>query len=388
MYKNTLHLAFFILGFLLSGNNNLFAQSKAKADTGFIIHGTIEGMDSGMASLIYVAPDKKTTDFTAKIHSGKFQFQGSVPEPGLAVFTVEDLGPGTHFFIENSEITLHLDSKKPDSLVVKGSKSNDVHLKLFEDWNRYFTQGRMIDSALKNTPDTSKAAIEALNLKMTNATKKFAADLKHSISGTSGDYVVLGMLSFILFEPIATTNDKMTGENLKAVADVLSAIDAKVKKGVGGTLITKQYEFKKSLLIGQPAPELTLKKLDGQNISLSQYKGKYVLLNFWTSYCVPCRSETPALVKVHKQFGPEKLEIISASFDQDSTKWQAAIQEDSMTWTNATTPLGWGVALESPYELGGSIPYNFLIDKNGIIVARNLYEKDIFKKLEHFLGKE
>jgi len=145
--------------------------------------------------------------------------------------------------------------------------------------------------------------------------------------------------------------------------------------------------------IGQKAPEINLPNPQGKNIPLSSLKGKLVLIDFWASWCGPCRRENPNLVNAYNKYKDKKFvngngfTIYSVSIDRNKASWVAAIQQDKLTWENHVSDLmHWDSPVLRTYGLN-SIPSNFLIDKDGIIIATNLRGQNIENQLEMLLKK-
>lgn len=139
------------------------------------------------------------------------------------------------------------------------------------------------------------------------------------------------------------------------------------------------------LNVGNKAPEITEKNPDGEAMSLSQTKGKLVLIDFWAAWCGPCRRENPALVEAYNKYNDKGFTIFSVSLDQDKARWIAAIEQDKLAWPYHVSDLkGWYAKYAGVYKVN-SIPANFLIDKDGIIVAKNLRGPMLEKALSQLL---
>jgi peroxiredoxin len=137
--------------------------------------------------------------------------------------------------------------------------------------------------------------------------------------------------------------------------------------------------------IGAIAPEINLKSPDGKLIALSSLKGKVVLLDFWASWCRPCRVENPNVVKLYNKYKDRGFTVYSVSLDQNKDKWMAAINKDQLTWSNHVSELtGWKSSAGNKYGVS-SIPKTFLIDANGKIIAYDLRGNDLEKKLSEIL---
>lgn len=146
--------------------------------------------------------------------------------------------------------------------------------------------------------------------------------------------------------------------------------------------IQKKVDRLKSIAIGAQAPDFELKNLDGEGISLKDFKGKYVLLDFWASWCGPCRKENPTVVKAYDGYKNKGFTVLGVSLDATEAPWRKAVQEDGMPWAQVINDRKIGV--DRLYEIK-AIPANFLIDPQGKIIARNLRGPELEKALEKFI---
>jgi peroxiredoxin len=153
-----------------------------------------------------------------------------------------------------------------------------------------------------------------------------------------------------------------------------------IKNSVTGKYVSNKIEGAKAVAIGKNAPSFTQKSIDGKTISLENFKGKYVLLDFWASWCVPCRKEHPSFLKIYETYQAKNFEIISVSIDEDKNAWINASKMDNINWTNLLDVKGQANEVTVKYGVQ-AVPANFLIDSNGVIVAKNLNGETLEKTL-------
>ena len=137
--------------------------------------------------------------------------------------------------------------------------------------------------------------------------------------------------------------------------------------------------------VGAQAPELSFPSPSGESIALSSLRGKYVLLDFWASWCRPCRAENPNVVRLYKKFNKKGFEVFSVSLDEDKGKWLQAIEQDNLDWTHVSDLKGWQAVPAQIYGVS-AIPQTYLLDPEGKIVAKNLRGAELEQKLEELLG--
>lgn len=294
---------------------------------GFIVTGRISGVDSGQAYLLKL--DLETNEEvlvdSAEIKAGQFIFNGVLESPYVHSIRFTNENEKIHFFLENSEITIDADVSDLSAAKVVGSREDSLFRSYHID--EIFERGPGMEIML-NYPDHSFAA--------------FTAYYQFQIQNISAD----------------TLNMIMNG------------FSDDVKQTVYFEHLQKLHDRIIKVAISKPAPEFSIPDEHGKQVHLTDFRGNYVLLDFWASWCAPCRKENPELVKVYEKFRSKDFSVIGISVDERKDRWLKAIRDDQLPWTNVSNLLGWDTVTD---EYGiKAIPQNFLLDPNGVIIAKNL----------------
>ncbi len=176
----------------------------------------------------------------------------------------------------------------------------------------------------------------------------------------------------------------LKSEDVPRTRALFDLLPDSIRSTPSGQAFLKQLDnkvtFDKAVGVGQQAPDFTQNDTAGHPVTLSSFRGRYVLLDFWASWCGPCRQENPAVVKAYHQYHDKGFEILGVSLDQSEKSWKKAIRDDKLSWVHVSDLKYWNNALVKVYGIQG-VPQNFLIDPQGKIIARGLRGEDLQNKL-------
>jgi peroxiredoxin len=321
---------------------------------------------------------KQHTSFrdSAIINKGIVDFKGDISEPAKAVLRTEKDGKITsivHFYLEPAALQM----KSADSLN-KGTITNSVLNKefyAFEKENGHFLQDLValrMKAMKMSKEDIAGSAGIAMN--------KQGRLLIDSLRARQKAFIQSHPASFMSLEMLQTYAG--TYIDAREIKPMFEKLNAKIRATPTAVTFAQALAKAETIKIGNRAPLFVTNTPAGDSISLKQLltQSKYVLIDFWASWCKPCRAENPNVVKAYQQFHEKGFNIISISLDKIAAPWKAAIEQDNMPWFHGSSLKGSEDVTALLYGVG-AIPDNFLIDANGVIIARALRGKALEEKL-------
>jgi len=362
----------------------------ACAQTSFHIKASFKDSGTtGMAYLMYQKQGKNNVD-SLPVTAGKFEFSGQVSELQPALLTFKGKGTSDlaqkenpderRIFLNDENLTIVI----KDSIKTAALKGSPINLDMVR-YERFMAK-----------PD---AAMNALDLIYQNASAAQRKDSAFRATLAEKRVIVTKAQEILKRKYIKQNPDSyfsllslydIAGSDIDPlqVAPLFELLSSAQKNSKYGKILGQNIAAARTIMIGAIAPDFTQNDSNNQPVNLSSFRGKYVLIDFWASWCRPCRAENPNLVKAYAQFKDKNFSILGVSVDaeKDREKWLAAIEKDGLTWTQVIAPNSEKGNAGKLYSIK-SIPSNFLIDPQGKIIAKNLRGNELKKALEDLIGK-
>ena len=360
----------------------LFVACNNLKDNEFLISGTANGIENGKKVFIEVQTETGTlAKDTAVVTDGKFELKGITEEIDLGFIRIENEQINLPLILEEGKIEINIVKDSLHKSTLGGTPNNDK----FQKFN---TESRAISEKVAkfekdNGPEMQKAQMSndtvTIN-KLLKEYKKFQNEMndysKKFIKENPDAYLSVLLLENFLMRQYLTPED---------IKSYFEGLDKDVKETKSGKKIKTALDSMSAIVIGKPAPNFSAPSPEGKTISLKESLGKVTIIDFWASWCGPCRAENPNVVALYNEFHPQGLNIIGVSLDKDAAKWKEAIAKDGLIWPHVSNLKFWEDPIAKQYNVQ-SIPATFILDEKGNIVAKDLRGEELRAKVAALLG--
>lgn len=373
--KNTLKasaLAFSMVSMLgLTGAN-------AQNDKGFTIKGELSGLKDGDKVMLISTGDQRKMDTVFQtVKNNRFELKGQVKN-GADFYSlrVENKRIRYNAFLDNSSMVLKGDAEDLSRVTLSGSPAH-------EDYQRYTAMMAPTTAKIRNLNKEYRDARTAKNEELVKTISKQFDELEGEQAKLTNDFILKNPQSY--YTPYLIFNGDVEPSTTTPVYNGLSQA---VKASTYGIKLKERLADLSRVAVGIKAPNFSAMTPEGTTLSLNDVvkKGKYTLIDFWASWCGPCRQENPNLVAAYAKFHDKGLNVLGVSLDktEGAAAWKKAIADDQLSWYQISDLKYWESPMVKLYAIRG-IPHSVLVDANGIIVAKDLRGKGLHDKLEELL---
>ena len=374
---------FFIISaviiFFIQGCQSPNSQKAiATTDSTYTINGKISGLDTGWIYLFNRQTEPRKLD-SAKINNGSFTFSGKADSPQFCLLGVTNAEHEKEyrlgFFVENGHMNISGKKDSIDKATITGSSTED-------EYQSFLTSRKFLDDEENNLEKLYDSAKEKGDKRITDSLEKIFSHFNDKEKEFIRDYVKNHPTSYI--SALEVYQNFSYNPDAAQLDTIYNNLALSIQNSYFGKKIKDVLDIARKTAVGNAAPEFAQNNVSDKSISLTSFKGKYVLVDFWASWCGPCRAENPNVVKAYQKYHPKGFDILGVSLDEKKDKWEEAIKKDNLNWAQVSDLQGWKNSVAVLYGVQG-IPMNFLLDKDGKIIAKGLRGDDLEKKLDEVL---
>jgi len=356
----------------------MLASCESPVKNGYTITGTVDTVFNAMIYLQKRFESPLLTIDSARLTDGKFSFEGTIDYPEVYYLTIPATKSSVPFFIEADNISVNINTKEINKTKISGSKSQDAYdgyLDKLDGYNVKLRENYQMYTTAQQVGDEEKAVYYD---SIVNALDEQRSDFSKS-------FVLENPKSFI--SPYIVYRNSYNYD-LEELETALGTFDPSLTNSIYSGFLSNYLATLKRSSVGQMFVPFSMADSSGNEIALTELVGSnYLLVDFWASWCSPCRAENPNLVALYNEYHDQGFDIFGVSFDSNRERWLKAVADDGLTWPHVSDLKGWENAAGKLYGIR-SIPSNLLLDPSGVIIAKNLRGEELRAKLAELFPAE
>ena len=361
----------------------LFLSSCGSSDNQFELIGNADVSDGTM---IYVLQaDQNNQPYikdSTSVQSNSFKFKGISSTPQISYIQVQGVNGYVLAILENGDIKADIYKDSISKSKVFGTKSND-------DFIKYKSETKSLVDVMNNISSDAQNAIMSGDVVTAMELEKEYNSKEREVMLYEWDFIVDNLdsyMSALLLEVFMIENKV----NKDSIIDVYESFSNRIKvSDVGKNIADLLSQFEDPIEVGEIAPDFTAPSIDGPDITLSNVllDNKVTLLDFWAAWCRPCRIENPNLVRLHKKYKDAGFDIIGVSLDRTREQWEQAVIDDNLPWTQVSNLNFWNDPVARRYSIR-AIPQSYLLNKDGLVMGKNLRGQELEDRILSLLNAE
>ncbi|MFI2743652.1 redoxin domain-containing protein [Zhouia sp. PK063] len=342
----------------------------------FKITGHAEGVDDGQKVVLQKIEQNAPMPIdTVEVKKGAFTFTGEATTPAYAVVTFDGVRGGIPVILEEGNISIEAYKDSLNLSDVSGTKSNN-------DFKDLIGGTKELRGKMTSLREQMMKASQAKDTATMKTLQETFMEIQEEGKNNEVDFVKNhpdSYISLLVLEQMSMQQPDKANELFQGLSD-------EVKAYPKGQELAKRFEALNKVAIGAMAPEFSGPTPEGDTLSLASVKGKVTVIDFWASWCKPCRAENPHVVEIYKELHDKGLNIVGVSLDRKAEDWKKAIEDDQLPWKQVSNLKFWQDPIAQEYNVR-AIPATFILDASGKIVAKDLRGDDLKAKIEELLAK-
>ncbi len=363
----------------------------------YIISGTAKGIENGK-TIVLETQDENGMGLiakdTVKVQDGKFEMKGKITETAFYTIKLEGAQAPIPFILEEGEeVVIEIRKDSIQKSKVSGTYNNEEYVKFTEELNTI--QKKLVDFQTRNTAAMNTAQQTKDTAAINKLMQEFGKIQQEVGEASKSKYLTYAethpksFISVLILQGIV--NDPTT--DVKKAEGMFDKLEESLKNTKPGKAVKEALAKLKGGPAAAPSmggakwrADFSAPNPEGKEVSLKESLGKVTIVDFWASWCGPCRKENPNVVAIYKEFHAKGLNIVGVSLDKDAKAWKDAIAKDKLTWTQVSHLKFWDEPIAAQYKVE-SIPATFILDASGNVVAKDLRGADLRNKIAELLAK-